>query len=87
MLLLCLLPMRYGYFQLVRFGALIGFGLLAYQANEHGKKTEMLIFVVLALLFQPFLKIALGRQLWNVIDVLIGISLLLSMAIKYTKSK
>ena len=36
--LLCLLDMPYGYFQIVRFAGFVGFGLLAYQANEDKKK-------------------------------------------------
>jgi hypothetical protein len=31
LMLLCLAPMPYGYFQLVRFVAMVAFGLMAYQ--------------------------------------------------------
>jgi len=34
---------------------------------------------VLAILFQPLLKIALGREGWNVVDVIVGVGLLVSM--------
>lgn len=78
----CLLDMPYGYYQLVRFLALIGFGVLAYQANQQGKQTEMIIYGALAFLFQPFFKIALGRELWNVVDVIVGAGLLVSLAKK-----
>lgn len=79
LLLLCLAPLPYGYYQFVRFAALIGFAILAYQANEQGKQTEMVIYGVLALLFQPFFKIALGRDLWNIVDVIVGIGLVVSV--------
>ena len=79
LLFLCLLDMPYGYYQLVRFLALIGFGFLAYRANEQDKKTEMIIYGGLALLFQPFFKIALGREIWNIVDVLVGIGLIVSL--------
>lgn len=75
----CLLAMPYGYYQLVRFIALIGFGVLAYQANQQSRQTEMIIYGALALLFQPLFKIALGRELWNIVDVIVGICLLLSL--------
>lgn len=78
----CLLNMPYGYYQLVRFIALIGFGVLAYQANQQSRQTEMFIYGALALLFQPFSKIALGRELWNIIDVIVGVGLLVSLAKK-----
>jgi len=76
---ICLLNMPYGYFQLVRFAALIGFAVLAYKANEQGRKIEAIIFVCLTILFQPLIKIALGRQLWNIVDVVVGTGLLISL--------
>lgn len=79
---ICLADMPYGYYQLVRFAGLIGFAILAYQANEKGKQTEMIICCGLALLFQPFFKIALGRELWNIVDVIVGIGLLISIFLK-----
>ena len=80
--LLCLLDMPYGYFQFVRFAGLIGFGILAYQAHQQGRQTEMIIYCGLGLLFQPFFKIALGRQMWNIVDVAVGIGLLMSIFMK-----
>jgi hypothetical protein len=80
--LLCLADMPYGYYELVRIVGLIGFSLLAYQSSQKENKTEMIIYIGLALLFQPFFKIALGRELWNVVDVVVAIGLLLSMFIK-----
>lgn len=77
-LFLCLLDMPYGFYQLVRFIALIGFGFLAFDANEKDQITEVIIFGSLAILFQPFMKISLGRELWNLVDLVVGIGLLLS---------
>ena len=78
---LCLLDMPYGFYQIVRFVGLVGFVLLAYQANKDGNNKEMIIYVGLALLFQPFLKIALGRVIWNIVDVIVGTGLLISLFI------
>ncbi len=75
----CLLDMPYGYYQLVRFAGLVGFSVLAYQANQQNKQTEMIIYIGLALLFQPFFKIALGREIWNIFDVIVAIGLLVSV--------
>lgn len=77
--------MPYGYFQFVRFVAFIGFGILVFQANQKGLQTEIIIYGALALLFQPFFKIALGRTLWNVIDIGVGIGLLMSQFKKQKK--
>ena len=83
---LCLADMPYGYYQFVRFAGLIGFAILAYQANQQGRQTEMIIYGGLALLFQPFFKIALGRQMWNIVDVVVGIGLLISIFMKPKES-
>ena len=83
---LCLADMPYGYYQFVRFAGLIGFVLLAYKAHEQGRQTEMIIYGGLALLFQPYFKIALGRQIWNIVDVVVGIGLLISIFMKPKES-
>ena len=79
---LCLADMPYGFYQFVRFAGLIGFAILAYQANQYGRQTEMIIYSGLALLFQPFFKVALGREIWNIVDVVVGIGLLISIFVK-----
>jgi len=84
---LCLLDMPFGFYQLVRIVSLIGFGILAYKANEENKNTEMIIYGGLALLFQPFFKIALGREMWNIVDVIVGFGLIASLFMNRTKSQ
>jgi hypothetical protein len=79
---ICLANMPYGYFQLVRFAALVGFVLLAYKANRQGQKIETIIYILLAVLFQPLIKIALGRQIWNVVDVVVGLGLIISIFLR-----
>lgn len=79
LLFLCLADMPYGYYQFVRFAAMIVFGFLAFQSSEYNNKTQMIIYGTLALLFQPFFKIALGRELWNVVDVIVGLALIISV--------
>lgn len=79
LLLLCLIDMPYGFYQFVRFLSLIGFGFLAFEANQKGRATEMLVYIGLAILFQPLIKISLGRTLWNIIDLIVGIGLLLDL--------
>ena len=82
LLFVCLLDMPYGFYQFVRFIALIGFAILAYQALQEGRQTEIIIYAVLVILFQPFFKIALSRDLWNVVDVIVGVGLIVSIVIK-----
>ena len=79
--------MPYGFYQFVRFVALIGFGVLAYQAYKSENQTEAIIYGGLALLFQPLFKIALGREIWNIVDVVVGIGLLLTLLKSGKKSQ
>ena len=79
LLLLCLLKIPYGYYEFVRFISLIGFLYLSIDANKKGNENEMIIYGALALLFQPFFKIAFGREIWNIIDVIVSIGLILSI--------
>ena len=76
LMLLCLAPMPYGYFQLVRFVAMVAFGMMAYRYYVNDKAVATTVFCVLALLFQPIYKIALGRAIWNVVDVLVAVLLI-----------
>lgn len=72
----CLFDMPYSYFELVRFVSMVGFGYLAFVAFEQRNQRDLIVFIVLALLFQPFEKIALGRFLWNVVDVVVALFLI-----------
>ena len=72
MLLLCLFDMPYGYYNLVRFVTMAASIYLAYKEFAEGSKELGIAFVVLALLFQPFVKIVLGRTIWNVVDVVVA---------------
>lgn len=83
---LCLADMPYGFFQLVRFAGLIGFAILAYQTNQQSKQSEMFIYIALALLFQPIIKLSLGREIWNIVDVIVGIGLVISMSFQSKKT-
>lgn len=71
-LILCLFSMPYGYYQLVRFLAMAVFAYLAFCEYKDGATDRVILFIVLAILFQPFAKIAIGRVLWNIIDVIVA---------------
>ena len=87
LLLLCLAPMPYGYYQLVRFVAMVVFGVMAYKYYEEKKNVLAITFGALALLFQPFVKVALGRTMWNVVDVAVAIGLIVLFMIEKGKDK
>ena len=86
MLLLCLAPMPYGYYQLTRFASMIVFGVLAYRYWNQEKKGLSITFGTLALLFQPFMKVALGRDLWNIVDVIVAIGLIVLVVMEHKRN-
>lgn len=75
-LLLCLAPMPYGYYQMVRFVSMVVFAVMAFRYYEEKKNELAITFGALALLFQPFFKVALGRTVWNVVDVAVAVLLI-----------
>ncbi|WP_425607795.1 DUF6804 family protein [Pinibacter soli] len=79
LLFLCLLKMPYGYYQLIRFISLVGFLVLSYDANQKKDNFSKVVYLSLAILFQPFFKIPLGRELWNIVDLIVGVFLLGSL--------
>ena len=76
MLLLCLAPMPYGYFMLVRFVMMVACGWMAYRYFTIKKSIAAWVYVILAVLFQPIYKIVLGRGIWNVVDVVVAVFLI-----------
>lgn len=81
-LILCLAPMPYEYFIIVRYAAAIIFTVMAYDYYQQNKRTVTCLWIALAILFQPIFKIALGRIVWNVVDVVVAV-LLLFMYVKH----
>ena len=77
--LICLLKMPYGFYELVRIVSLIGFSLLAYHSYNQKNNNLTIIYIGLAILFQPIFKIALGRTLWNITDIIVAIFLILTI--------
>ena len=84
--LVCLFKMPYGYYQIVRLVGFVGFILLAFKSYSDKAINMGIIYCGLAILFQPLYKIALGRTIWNVVDVIVSIFLLVTIfTIKVTK--
>lgn len=86
-LLLCLAPMPYGYYMLVRYGSAIILGIMAYQYYLARKEKLALIWGALAVLFQPIIKIPLGKTMWSIVDVIVAILLFLTIFHAYSKEK
>lgn len=75
-LLVCLLPLPYGFYTLIRLATAIIAGCWAYLFFRKGKTTYAVISCAVLLLFQPFIRITLDRLTWNVVDVILVIIIL-----------
>lgn len=80
----CLFDWSYGYYQLIRFLGMIGFGVLSYSSYKKNKNW-FIIWLSSAILINPIFKIALGKELWNIIDIVWAILLLTSLLIEYKR--
>ena len=78
---LCLLDWNYSFYQLVRFVGMIGFTYLSYQQYKKNA-TWFYIWLVSAILINPIFKIALGRTIWNIVDIAWAIMLIYSIFIE-----
>mgnify|MGYP006873025338 CR=1 FL=1 len=70
LLLLCLIDADYGFYQAMRTLVSFGFAYLTYYYYKSGDKTNAIVYLCLLIVFQPLMKIGLGRSIWIVVDVL-----------------
>lgn len=87
LLLLCLADMPYGFYTLVRFASAFAFAYLSYDYFKSKKDGLGFVFAALALLFQPFFKFALGRTIWNIVDVIVAIRLVYLIISTFRKKR
>ena len=74
-LLICLFPLPYGFFVLIRLISTIVFSYLAYDFYQRGETIKCVVAALIVLLFQPFAKITFDREIWNVIDIIVALLL------------
>jgi hypothetical protein len=60
-----------------------GFIILAYLDEEKEDKTIVIIWICSAVLINPIFKLALGRILWNIADIIWSAILLTSLILEY----
>lgn len=87
LLLLCLIKADYGYYQAMRTLISFGFAFLTYQYYQSGDKKNAIVFFCFLVVFQPLLNIALGRDLWMVLDVATALLLLYQIFRQTSSSK
>lgn len=77
----------YGFFTMLRFVVFAISAYVAWMAYEAKKEKWVWIFGFLAVLFNPFIVIHLSREIWSIIDFIVGVFLILSIFIFKLKSK
>jgi len=69
----------YGFFTLLRFVVFAASVYVAWMAYEAKKEKWVWIFGFLAVLFNPFIVIHLNREIWSVIDLIVGVFMIVSV--------
>jgi len=77
--MVCLLPMPYGYYQFVRFWGMSFFIVLSFIEKQNKRDISSIIFILIAILLNPFYKIALGRMMWNIVDIALSALIVLTL--------
>lgn len=75
LMILAVIDLPYAYYPLLRFIGLFAFGLAAYLSFQANVKIIPFLLGLMAIIFNPFIKIYLGRDLWMVMDIVAGIGL------------
>ncbi len=71
-------PLPYGYYMLLRFVVTGVFAWAAFVSYERKNQSLPWVFGLLALLFNPIVKIHLPKEFWAFIDIGAGLLLLLT---------
>ena len=77
----------YGFFTLLRFVVFASSAYVAYMAYGAQKEKWVWIFGFLAILFNPFIVIHLNREIWSVLDLIVGIFMIISVFVLKLKHK
>lgn len=84
-LLICLLPMPYGYYTIVRLSVMIIFGIMALSKYEESKRGLAVLNGAIALLFQPFIPLTMDRAMWAVVDIAVALYLIIILIYEHKK--
>ena len=72
LLFFALLPLPYGYYILLRFTVCFG-SVYEIITNPTLNKDTIFIFIAIAVLYNPIIKMPLGKPIWMIVNVLTAI--------------
>lgn len=79
LLLLAILPWSDGYYVFLRWVVFIVSGFLVYLAHNLKKPSRVVLFTLIAILFNPFIPIHFDQGTWIIIDFIVAILFLISV--------
>jgi len=71
------LPLPYGYYMLLRFIAFFVFAWAAFITYEKNEEILPWVFGILAIVFNPIIKIHFPKEVWMIVDFCSGVFLVL----------
>ncbi len=83
MLILAIFPLPYGYFMLLRLVVTVAAAYVAYENFSKNTQNWGVVFVFIALLFNPFYTIHLDKTLWTAIDLVVAVLFFINLKKKY----
>lgn len=86
-LFLCLLPLPYGFYTIIRLATATIAGCWAYQFYRSNKTAFAIAAGAIVILFQPLIKIVLDRPTWNVLDIALACTIFILVFGKNLRSK
>jgi hypothetical protein len=78
-LFIAVADMPYGYYRFVRLFTFVVCGYSFYKAYSIKNKTFSWIFGIIAFVFNPLYPLYLGKEVWQIVDVVSGILILISI--------
>ena len=66
----------YGYYTFLRIAVTLYTLLLAFYAHDRSKTNIVILFIGIAILFNPLIPIYLSKDIWRIIDIVTAILLL-----------
>jgi hypothetical protein len=87
LLIITLFHIPWGWFRLFRYFSLTGFSILAYYSFERKNIPHVILYLFLAVIFQPFWLLPMGPLPWHALDVAVAAGLVISVFVRRKKKK
>ncbi len=87
LLLLGILSLPYGYYQLLRILITLSAGISTFEFYNKNNQPMMYLFLLIAILFNPLLPLHFNKSIWIIIDLITALIFLISIKLVNNKNK